>query len=78
MARDGGWTVFAPKPKGVKTAAQGFDPELFTQLGGKPRIVGKRRAVQKNTGWKPMLRTPDPLGVNMERRGSEMRRFYSV
>ena len=34
MARDGGWTVFAPKPKGVKTAAQGFDPELFTQLGG--------------------------------------------
>jgi hypothetical protein len=24
------------------------------------------------------IRTPDPLGVNMERRGSEMRRFYSV
>jgi hypothetical protein len=30
-----------------------------------------------DTGWKPMLRAPDPLGVDTGSQGSEMRRFQS-
>jgi hypothetical protein len=42
----------------IKVSAYGLKP-FYTQLGGERRIVGKRRSVRKNTGWKLMLRHPD-------------------
>jgi hypothetical protein len=45
---------FCPKPKGLNDSRVST-PELFTQLGGKPRLLENIARWQKNTGWKPML-----------------------
>jgi hypothetical protein len=42
-------------PEGAQDLAQGFNPELYTQIGETADICKASLMVRMDTGWKPIL-----------------------